>query len=633
MSTRRLATGVALAALGVLCGAGPATPLPYIDHIAIYTLGFVVNQSPQIAVLRVDKVSRDKRVVVFKKASDLKGKLPQDECKVQVTDGFRSHEPHLFLDWAEPGRMAVAFSDGTTTQLCLGTLWYEVVARPEAPGWWTMTHLQSNLAYAYHGSTAKLARAVPEMLAGKEAVISVVGYSGDSANQRRQLFKNVFRGKDETIVRQKASLKMPSFAYDYRAELMVGGGAGGPEDVPPLLEDLKNAQPRVRREAAEELGRIGGAARAAIGALEQASKDAIGEVRVAAAAALAAIDPARADAAVGVATEALKDKSDIARRAAARVLGDLAPKSAPAAPTLAAMLGDSDAGLRWAAANALGEIGAASAVAIPGLLALLGDKDGNLRAAAGDALGAIGPAARPAAEAALTRGLKDPDAAARQSAARAILELGTQSADAVRLLAEGKANYWEYANTLAFLVRTGGPAAGPVVAEGVKHPNGEVRMAAANLLLQVPSEQYRPGLPFLIDGLKDGHYFVRARCARAIGSLAPDAKSAIPGLLAQIKEKMHDDWEGRAYAAVALGKMDVRDPVMIPALIEGLEQKPYKELRLNSALYLGAMGTASKPAIPVMIAAAKDADVEVAKAAGEALRKVAPEEAVKAGVR
>jgi HEAT repeat protein len=636
-SARRLAL-IALAAcgLGGSAAATPATPtlvLPYIDHIAIYTLGFVVNQSTHIAVLRVDKVSREKKVIVFKKAADLKGRFPQEDCKVQVTDGFRSHEPHLFLGWADPGRIAIAFSDGATTQLCLGTLWYEVVTRPEAPTWWTMTHLQSNLSYAYHGSVPRLAQAVSQMIAGKEAVISVVRYGGDSASQRRQLFKNIFRGTDEVIVRQKASLKMPSYAYDYNPSLMVGPGAGGPENLPPLLEELKNAESRVRRDAAEELGRIGGEARRAIPQLEQVLRDPCAEVRIAAAGALANIDPSKADASIQIAIEALKEKTDTARRAAAWLLGDLGKKASPACPALSAMLGDPDGELRWAAANSLGEIGPASVVAIPGLLGLLVDKEANLRAAAADALGQIGGEARGLAQAPLARALKDSNLGARQSAARALLELGTQNPDAVHLLSEGKANYWEYANTLAFLVRTGGPAAGPCIAEGVKHPNHEVRMAASNLLMQVPAEHYRPALAILIEGLKDGHYFVRARCARAILNLAPEAKSAVPGLLQLIKDNMHDDWEGRAYAAVALGKMGVREKTMLSALIEGLEQQPYKDLRLLAARFMGEMGVEAKAAVPALVAAAKESDAELSRAAGEVLKKVAPDEAAKAGIR
>src|SRR5579863_10481574 len=99
---------LALAGLGgavpAACPAAPAQVLPYIDHIAIYTLGYLVNHSTQIAVFTVDKVSREKKVILLKKASDLKGRSSPDDRKVQVTDGFRSHEPHLFLNWAFPGR-------------------------------------------------------------------------------------------------------------------------------------------------------------------------------------------------------------------------------------------------------------------------------------------------------------------------------------------------------------------------------------------------------------------------------------------------------------------------------------------------------------------------------------------------
>jgi hypothetical protein len=41
------------------------------------TLGRVVNQSTSIVVLQVDKVSREKRVVIYKKVGDLKGKDPR----------------------------------------------------------------------------------------------------------------------------------------------------------------------------------------------------------------------------------------------------------------------------------------------------------------------------------------------------------------------------------------------------------------------------------------------------------------------------------------------------------------------------------------------------------------------------
>src|SRR5204863_827620 len=117
-------------------------------------------------------------------------------------------EPRLILNWAEPGASAVVFSNGTTAQICVGNFWYEAAARRDAPGWWSLTHVQSILAYAYCGSVERLKTSVSDVLAGKEVVIPAVRYSGDSNSQRLATFKNVFRGKDATLIRMKASLKM-----------------------------------------------------------------------------------------------------------------------------------------------------------------------------------------------------------------------------------------------------------------------------------------------------------------------------------------------------------------------------------------------------------------------------------------
>ena len=71
------------------------------------------------------------------------------------------------------------------------------------------------------------------MLTGKEVVVPAVRYSGDSSGQRLASFKNIFRGQDAAPVRLRASMKMPRSPLD--GVEVVGEGAGGPEDVPPLV--------------------------------------------------------------------------------------------------------------------------------------------------------------------------------------------------------------------------------------------------------------------------------------------------------------------------------------------------------------------------------------------------------------
>jgi len=606
-----------LLALAVL--AWPHSAPAYIDHFGLYTLRFVIEQSPEITVLRVEKVSREKNVILFSKLADLKGKSRDGDLRHEISDGFRPREPRMILNWAEPGMIAISFSNGATNQICAGTFWYETAVRKDAPAWSTLTHVQSILSYAYCGSPDRLRRSVTDILAGKEVIIPAVLYSGDSNSQRLATFKNVFRGKDGALVRLKASLKMPHSPLD--GVQVVGSGSGGPEDVPPLLPLLKDREPLTRRAAAEELGQIGPAAQSSVPALTPLLKDTDARVRVAAAGATLLIDP-KQGAALDVLTAALKDAGAAVRRAAAQMLAVLGPPAFPSAASLAGLLGDKDEDVRWAAADTLGEFGAAAAPAVPALLQLLADRDPSFRSVAADALGPSARSNPAAVSAALLAALKDPDRRVRESAARSFLELGLRSRDAVAILAAAKDDPWVYAVTLAFLVRSGGPEAGPFIVEGVKHPDHEVRMAAANLLLQVDPQSYKPAIDLLVAGLQDPHYFVSARCARCLFRLGPDAKQAAPALLDLLKKPDRDFWEARSCAVAGLGAMGIKDRAMIPALIEAVQQPAYKDLRLHAARILGEMGADAKPAAGLLREVAKDKDQEVAAAMAEALRRI-----------
>src|SRR5437763_1939908 len=103
---------------------GLATPSPaYID--ASPTLGRLAKDATNVVVLRVEKVSREKRVIIYRKVADLKGDYPAGQVKHQITDGWHPREAKLVLEWAEPGKLAVCFHNGKVVETCIGDYWYE----------------------------------------------------------------------------------------------------------------------------------------------------------------------------------------------------------------------------------------------------------------------------------------------------------------------------------------------------------------------------------------------------------------------------------------------------------------------------------------------------------------------------
>src|SRR5258708_4173281 len=104
-----------------------ATAAPSWGYIAAMpTLGKITADSSNIVVLQVDKVNREKQVIIFKKVADIKGKGSTDVVKHKLTDGFHPRQSRTILDWAEPGSIAVCFQNGERTCVtCIGGYWYE----------------------------------------------------------------------------------------------------------------------------------------------------------------------------------------------------------------------------------------------------------------------------------------------------------------------------------------------------------------------------------------------------------------------------------------------------------------------------------------------------------------------------
>lgn len=180
---------------------------------------------------------------------------------------------------------------------------------------------------------------------------------------------------------------------------------------------------QLRRAAVDVLEILEVAAKDAIPLLTQSLTDPDRFVRIAAARAIANIDPQKAEAAVPRLAKMLSDPDLSIRVAAAKTLRTLGALAVPAVPALASAVADGDAEGRIEAMGALETIGAeAGKSALPQLIQALEHSDLRVRRAAAKTLGAFGAAAATAVPA-LRRTLGDDDAEVRTNASDAILSI------------------------------------------------------------------------------------------------------------------------------------------------------------------------------------------------------------------
>jgi HEAT repeat protein len=600
-----------LAALVLLSGPGaPTRAWAFLEVSQVVpTLGRVVKQSTRIEVLQVDKVSREKRIIIYKKIADLKGEGPSEVVKHKLAEGYHPRELRTVLDWAEPGETAVCFYTGQGSVTCIGRYWYLCLG-DDGP-WWTMKAGMPAMAYCYSGSVARLRGHVADILAGREVVVTALKYQvlglapGPGKWIERKLEHwatheaissgRLMRGKEWPVWRIKASFKTQSETISLvqeslmgKTNFLVGDDAGTAEDVPGLVKALGQEDARARLEAAEDLGLIGTPAAEALAPLRKLTgRDADPLLRVAAARAVALIDP-KDDTAAPVLVEALKDRSARVRQRAAESLGDLGPGARSAVAALVKAAKDLDPAVSWAAIDALGQIGPDAEAAVPTLVEAL--KDADARGAAIDALGQIGRKAR-AAIPALEPLLKGDDAAVRWAAAASLARIGGSEAGAgVRFLLKpggvpGRSRY-DATHILT------APSAGEALAElidAVRDP--ALRDAAAEIAGNVGMYQKKdqisdrvrrlldekdPGvrcvaawflycggralelkdvLAVLQETLKSSDPWARRQAARCLGSLGPQAREAAPALTAALEDK---DEGVRSAAAEALKSIHQR---------------------------------------------------------------------------
>jgi hypothetical protein len=203
-----------MASVFVALGVAASSAQAYIE--APYSLGQVCNESTTIVLVEVTKVNKEKNLIIFKKVQDLKGKHPQEVIKHNIgQNGKHEREWKNVMAWADVGKRAVFFHNGSASETCTGNYWYQCYAEGE---WWGMSHAEPYLLRTFFGDAERLAAAVVKMQEGQETVVPCLADGNlDQLHERK--------GK---VQRLKVSLKRGN--YDAKRDFVAfGAGDDGVE--------------------------------------------------------------------------------------------------------------------------------------------------------------------------------------------------------------------------------------------------------------------------------------------------------------------------------------------------------------------------------------------------------------------
>ena len=529
------------------------------------TLGRLIQQSSRILLLEVESTDRDQHLVVYRIVTCLKGTDAGGRIVDRLSENESPAEARAILDWAEPGKSAVAFEDRFDLCVCLGNCWYGAAKSENAACPSIMSRIRPELAAAYVGPVKRLREHIQEILVGREVVITAreirqVIHEWDSPPPVPLDWPHGQKGR---VWRIKASLKIDDVEATGSEEgwYFVGWGTGDPGAAGERIRALRNNDAALRAEAAEDLGQVLPPSEAALAALHEAVHDPDGHVRIHAAKSLLRIDGQSA-AAIALLERALVDRETELRLAATAAWAELAPMAGPAVPGLVAALNDPDPTVRHLAAFALGEKCADA------------PRSGNPAMAVAAALGKIM--------------LEDREQDVRHQAVYALLQMGTDAR---------------------------GPLAG--LMQALRTADGNIPELAADLLARLGPA----GVEALAGALQVDDYTVRPKAIEFLGNLGPQAKAAIPALMGALQEV---DPRLRHEAALALLRID---PLLgLRAAAEVLSE-PSKELRYSGPSLmkaLGAMGPQASPLAPSVVRLLRNGNSDVQECAARCLGEMGP---------
>lgn len=432
-SLRTLSLTTALALAAILSPAAHA----YIDGpVESLTLPKVLLEFPSVSVFQVDRVDRERGVILYKPVEWLQGPEATGIARhaVGTGDAFKKIKPgdRAVLFGPDPYGRGLALIEG---------IWY-ISVFDRSDGWWRNALSSYDLNCCFQGTVPELTAAIRSLHRGHDVTAKCRVKSNAAPTQ--WVSYNLREAKRKTVVSApKAPPAAPSAAKASVAELtsklrdpsldnrvsaaegLTHWGVAAKPATAVLVEIASTEKdPLLRRFAAIALGRIGGDARSALPALialvQGGYEDASALTGVEAVIAIRKIDP-HGEALLPLIGPLLQKDPEInVRRRAVNVINLVGPPLKNAQPLLlAAMKSDIDADVRFGAAFALVSVKADTAVVVPALIDALSDKSEFVRMTAAKCLAALGEASRPAIPH-LKRALNDSNGEVRQYAETAL---------------------------------------------------------------------------------------------------------------------------------------------------------------------------------------------------------------------
>ena len=333
--------------------------------------------------------------------------------------------------------------------------------------------------------------------------------------------------------------------------------------------------------------------------------------------------------AVPVLRQTLRSSNPEAQRSAAGILGQLGCTAEAAVPDLIGLLDDREKKIRLAAIAALGGAGKGRrADVLAALLPLLSDADEQVHPAVLKTLDGVGRPGRD--DGVLLRGFLEKAAPARR--AQLIVALGKLDLEPGTLVPLLAGALQDEATTVRSLAAQGLGNVGPAARVNgfrsllglLKDTDEEVVRAATQALARI-GEPAAQDVPFLADVLERGSLLLSAR-VYAAGGLRRAGKGERKRVLRPLMAALRDDRAAlRRVAAAALRDLGPPDVSEVPLLALALESaRQPLELRLYAAWAVGERGRAAVDSGPALVAALRDRDRSLRRAAAAALARVRP---------